>query len=147
LSHGRWHPVLSRYRRTSRVASHPSFRRARRFGTRSGVRCHHRALGGATLDDARPSRGVVRRQCEARSPVTFAAALTLPAAGLDALRARALAAVGPHTSRLLRDRELRVLVYGLGSVAMALACTFLAPMMLLAVGPVVLGVPHLAADL
>jgi hypothetical protein len=65
---------------------------------------------------------------------------------MDALRGRALSALGPLAPRLLRDREHRVAVYGLTSVALALAFTFAAPMFLLAIGPLVLGVPHLAAD-
>ncbi len=73
-------------------------------------------------------------------------ALQRPIAAIDALRGRTLRIVGPLAPGLLRDREVRVTVYGLVAIAAALALTVLAPMLLLAVGPVVLGAPHLVAD-
>jgi hypothetical protein len=45
------------------------------------------------------------------------------------------------------SRELRVAVLGLTIVGVALALTVLAPLWMLALGPIVLGVPHLLADL
>jgi hypothetical protein len=65
---------------------------------------------------------------------------------IDAIRGHALSVIGPFAPSLLRDRSRRVVVYGLLSVATALALTFGAPMLLLAIGPLVLGVPHLVAD-
>lgn len=70
-----------------------------------------------------------------------------PIATLDALRGWTLRAVGPLAPSLLRDREHRVTVYGLVAIATAFALTFAVPMALLAVGPIVLGAPHLVADL
>jgi hypothetical protein len=67
-------------------------------------------------------------------------------AGLDGVRERTLSLVGPFAPGLLRDRERRVAVYGVAGVVVALALTYAAPLFLLAVGPLVLGVPHLAAD-
>jgi len=69
-----------------------------------------------------------------------------PLAVIDALRARALRILGPFAPELLRDRERRVATYGLVAIALAFAMTFAAPMLLLAVGPIVLGAPHLLAD-
>ncbi|MBX3220749.1 MAG: hypothetical protein KF795_09535 [Labilithrix sp.] len=69
-----------------------------------------------------------------------------PVATLDALRARTLRLVAPLAPRLLGDRERRVVAYGLVAIAAAFALTVAAPMALLMVGPLVLGVPHLAAD-
>lgn len=65
---------------------------------------------------------------------------------VDAVRARALGLLGPLAPSLLRDRDARTLVYGVASIALALALTFAVPMVLLAIGPIVLGVPHLVAD-
>jgi hypothetical protein len=65
---------------------------------------------------------------------------------LDAIRGRALRLFGPFAPVLLRDRERRVAVYGITSIAVALALTFAAPLALLAIGPLVLGVPHLIGD-
>ena len=69
-----------------------------------------------------------------------------PIATLDAIRGRTLRVVGPFAPRILRDRERRVVLYGLVAIASAFALTFAAPMLLLAVGPIVLGAPHLVAD-
>lgn len=69
-----------------------------------------------------------------------------PIAAIDEIRGRTLRLVGPIAPRLLRDRERRVAVYGLVAIALAFAMTFAAPMFLLAVGPVLLGAPHLVAD-
>jgi hypothetical protein len=66
---------------------------------------------------------------------------------MDRVRRHALSAIGPVAPWLLRDRERRVLVYGLFAIASALTMTIAAPMVLLAIGPLVLGVPHLVADL
>lgn len=65
---------------------------------------------------------------------------------IDRLRRAVLSAIGPVAPWLLRDRQRRVLAYGLFAIACALGMTIAAPMVLLAIGPVVLGVPHLVAD-
>ncbi|MBX3215504.1 MAG: hypothetical protein KF850_25930 [Labilithrix sp.] len=54
--------------------------------------------------------------------------------------------MGPLAPGLLRDRDARVATYGLVAVALAFALTSAAPVALLMVGPLVLGVPHLVAD-
>jgi len=64
----------------------------------------------------------------------------------DALRARLLRGLGPLVRPLLRDRSLRVACVGVFAVCLALVGTAFAPLMLLALGPLVLGVPHLLAD-
>jgi hypothetical protein len=53
----------------------------------------------------------------------------------------------PLSSRLAGARELRVAVLGLAVVALALVTSVVAPLWMLALGPIVLGVPHLLADL
>jgi hypothetical protein len=53
----------------------------------------------------------------------------------------------PLSGRLAGARELRVAVLGLAIVGFALLTTVLAPLWMLALGPIVLGVPHLLADL
>ncbi len=68
--------------------------------------------------------------------------------GLDALR-RELWRLGARTSlgrRCLHDRAVRLQVLGLGHLAASLALTLLAPVWLLLLGPLLLGVPHVAAD-
>ncbi len=72
--------------------------------------------------------------------------LQRPIATIDAIRGRTLGLVGPIAPRLLRDRERRVALYGLVAIASAFALTFAAPMFLLSVGPILLGAPHLVAD-
>jgi hypothetical protein len=66
---------------------------------------------------------------------------------LDVLRRHGLRALGGVGRRLVRDRELRV---GLGA-ALAIGFAFVGattfPIVLLALGPVLLGVPHVLADL
>jgi hypothetical protein len=65
----------------------------------------------------------------------------------DALRARGLRLGAPLLRPLFGDRELRVGVYGAVTVLSALLLATVAPVWLLAMGPLVLGVPHLVADL
>lgn len=67
-------------------------------------------------------------------------------AGPDAARTWLYRLAAPWLHRLYADREARVLWLGVLSVLSALALTALAPLWLLTVGPLVLGVPHLVAD-
>jgi hypothetical protein len=53
----------------------------------------------------------------------------------------------PLSSRLIGARDLRVAVLGLAVVGVALATCVIAPLWMLALGPILLGVPHLLADL
>lgn len=77
---------------------------------------------------------------------------------VDTAAVRALAPVDAIRSALLRalvgvfrpfaaDRDARIALLAIVSIAFALALTGVAPLWLLAVAPIVLGVPHLAADL
>jgi hypothetical protein len=68
-------------------------------------------------------------------------------APVDALRARGLRIVAPLLRPLFGNRELRVGVYGALTVLSAFVLATFAPVWLLALGPLVLGVPHLVADL
>ena len=68
-------------------------------------------------------------------------------APLDRLRVRLLRALMPWSSVLAGRREARVAVFGVAVVAIALGLSLLAPLWVLALGPIVLGVPHLLADL
>lgn len=67
-------------------------------------------------------------------------------APLDALRTRALGAARPLSGRLAADRRSRVLWLGLSSVLVSFALTAWSPALLLAYGPLLLGVPHLLSD-
>ena len=62
----------------------------------------------------------------------------------DQLRASVLRHVAPRA--LIADRQARVLWLGLGSVAASFAAALCFPKAMLLVGPLVLGVPHLLAD-
>ncbi|MCO4771499.1 MAG: hypothetical protein KDA24_15815 [Deltaproteobacteria bacterium] len=66
---------------------------------------------------------------------------------LDRLRTRLLRAVGPLARVLVVDRELRVAVQGVALVAVSLMFTATMPLWMLALSPILLGVPHLLADL
>ncbi|MBV1861626.1 MAG: hypothetical protein KUG77_24620, partial [Nannocystaceae bacterium] len=68
-------------------------------------------------------------------------------AGADTLRLRWFRLLGPVGARLARDRELRVCVVFSVVVVSALLGTLVAPLWLLVLGPLVWGVPHIAADL
>ncbi len=72
-----------------------------------------------------------------------AAAILTP---LDRLRWLVLKLLGPLAKPLVRRRELRVMAAGCAVVGFSLAATLISPFWLLALGPVVLGVPHLVAD-
>jgi hypothetical protein len=72
--------------------------------------------------------------------------IELALAPLDRARVRALHWTMPLSSRLVRAREARVALVGTSVVVFAALATVLAPLWLLALGPIVLGVPHLLAD-
>jgi hypothetical protein len=76
-----------------------------------------------------------------------ATALSLPVRGLDRARLLWLRALGPLAKPLVRSRELRIAVFGATSLLVALALTATVPLYLLAIGPLVLGIPHVASDL
>jgi hypothetical protein len=71
-------------------------------------------------------------------------------APVDAMRSAVLRAASRATPtvgrRLFADRDARVVLYGVLATATALALAVLTPLWLLALGPIVLGVPHLMAD-
>ncbi len=66
---------------------------------------------------------------------------------LDRLRWRALKLLGPLSRPLVRRRELRVALGGTLTVFVAFALTLAVPFWLLALGPVLWGVPHVVADI
>ena len=65
----------------------------------------------------------------------------------DRVRRRWLRWLGPLGRRLVRDRELRVATVFAAVVVSALSGTLLAPLWLLVLGPLLWGVPHIAADI
>ncbi len=65
----------------------------------------------------------------------------------DVVRGRVLRTLFPLARELLRDRSRRSALYGALAVVAALALCGTAPLLLLTLGPLVLGVPHLVADL
>ncbi len=67
-------------------------------------------------------------------------------APLDTLRSAALRRLGRLAPNLLAHREARVGLLGTLTVASAFALSCLVPLWTLALGPIVLGVPHLLAD-
>jgi hypothetical protein len=67
-------------------------------------------------------------------------------APLDAVRSLALRSLGPSFARWLTDRERRVNAVALVGMSLSLALTVIAPLWLLALGPVLLGAAHLASD-
>jgi hypothetical protein len=73
------------------------------------------------------------------------AATTRPWA-LDRARAALYRSLAPWLGGLYADRPRRVAWLGVTSVLTSLALTCAAPLWLLALGPVLLGVPHLVAD-
>lgn len=71
-------------------------------------------------------------------------------APVDAVRHGVLRAVvdllGDLGRRLIADRQLRIALTATFAVALALAFTTLIPMWMLALGPIILGVPHVLGD-
>lgn len=65
---------------------------------------------------------------------------------IDSVRARLYRALKPWFASLYADRARRVVWLGLFSIAISFALTLSSPLWLLALGPVILGVPHLVAD-
>lgn len=66
---------------------------------------------------------------------------------LDAARSHLLRWTAPWARPILVDREKRVAVVFSGIVALSFALAVVSPLLLLALGPVLVGVPHLLADL
>lgn len=65
---------------------------------------------------------------------------------IDSIRSRLYRALRPWLAPLYADRARRVKWLGLLSITVCFALTLVAPLWLLALGPVLLGVPHLVAD-
>jgi hypothetical protein len=65
---------------------------------------------------------------------------------LDRARLLWLRLLGPLATPLVRSRELRVATFGTIAILVALASSALFPIWMLALGPILLGVPHVAAD-
>jgi hypothetical protein len=64
----------------------------------------------------------------------------------DRLRAYSLKRLGKRAAKLFARRETRVAAFGSLAVCAALAGTLLAPLWMLALGPIAFGVPHLVSD-
>lgn len=67
-------------------------------------------------------------------------------APLDRLRSRLLLAIAPRARSLVVDRERRVALTGSMMLVAALAVAVTAPLWLIAIGPIVWGIPHVVAD-
>jgi hypothetical protein len=76
----------------------------------------------------------------------LSARIALAALPIDRMRLLLLKVWGRPLRPLLRDRELRVAMAGSVGVTLIWLVALVAPLWLLAVGPVVWGVPHLVAD-
>jgi hypothetical protein len=98
-------------------------------------------VGGST-----PNRAVSQDPPLAMTSLA-ATALALPVRGLDRARLWWLRALGPLAKPLVRSRELRIAVFGSTSLLIALALTATVPLYLLAIGPLLLGIPHVGSDL
>ena len=72
--------------------------------------------------------------------------LALPVRAADYTRWVWLKALGPFAKPLVRSRDLRVAVAGTTMVAFALLGAVVLPLWLLALGPIVWGVPHVLSD-
>lgn len=72
--------------------------------------------------------------------------LALPLHAADRLRLLYLRSLGPFARPLVRDRELRVALGGSLLLLTALAGSVLIPIWVLALGPIVWGVPHVLGD-
>lgn len=65
---------------------------------------------------------------------------------LDAIRLAFIRTLGPLGRRVVVDRELRVALGGCLAVCTSLLGALLCPLWVLALGPIVLGIPHLLSD-
>jgi hypothetical protein len=90
---------------------------------------------------------------ERRLPRALSAISALPAppfkalfAAADRLRRAALVAVAPLSRGLIVDRERRVAFLGAALILIAFAGACVAPIWMIALGPLVWGVPHILAD-
>jgi hypothetical protein len=70
----------------------------------------------------------------------------LPVRAADRVRIWWLRSLGPLGRILVRDREARVAVGGAAMVIVALVATLIVPIWMLALAPVVWGVPHILSD-
>jgi hypothetical protein len=73
--------------------------------------------------------------------------LALALSRADALRGALLRGFGPWARPLFVRREVRAAWWGAALVSLALAATAIVPMWLLALGPIVWGVPHVVSDI
>jgi hypothetical protein len=67
-------------------------------------------------------------------------------APIDLGRSAVLRLVGPRVAGWIRDRDARVAAIGVFAVAVAFVLTVCAPLPMLALTPILFGVPHLVAD-
>ncbi len=94
-----------------------------------------------------PSLSIEGRFRQADLTVSAAVqAIALPIYALDRARLAFLRALGPLAKPLVRSRELRVAVSASIAIVGAFVLAGVAPLLLLALGPVLLGVPHAVMD-
>lgn len=98
------------------------------------------------LPIAGTSTGRVDGWCRRAWPLSVGMASGHVVAVLDAVRLRVFRASRPVSGWLAADREARVAVGATSMLLFACAATMVAPLALLAIGPILLGVPHLLAD-
>jgi hypothetical protein len=89
-----------------------------------------------------------------RLPRALGALAALPApplhalfASADRMRRAALEAIAPISPALFVDRERRVAFLGAALIAAAFAATCVVPLWMIALGPLVWGVPHILSDI
>jgi hypothetical protein len=73
--------------------------------------------------------------------------LDAPLAALDGLRRIGLRAIGPFARSVLTDRDKRVAVLGSALLVLSFAGAASLPVVMLVLGPIVWGIPHVLADL
>lgn len=105
------------------------------------------------IDRARRSRIALVNAMEGRLPRAFDAIAAIPApplmalcAAADRIRRAGIRALSPIARAVLVDRERRVAVLGTSLIALTFVAACALPMWMIALGPLVWGVPHVLSD-
>jgi hypothetical protein len=101
------------------------------------------AMGETAMLSARDALGPRFARALAAVPAPPLAPLLRP---LDAARAGLLRIVAPRARGAVVSRDARVAIVGTSSLVLALVATCVRPLWVLALGPLIWGVPHLVAD-